>query len=118
MVAVYLTDQCNELGVNAFGIDVQDNLVYLGAGHLGLEVVDVSDPVYPAFVGAFRIQSGVPACSTFAAVQVWGDDPYCASIGFEEHFCASVGRLFLNVDVTDPQDMFEFGRVVRRPSTE
>ncbi|MEE9296300.1 MAG: hypothetical protein V3W34_15245 [Phycisphaerae bacterium] len=111
VVSVYLAEHLDGLGVDARGIDVQDNLVYLGAGHLGLEVVDVSDPAYPALVGAFRIPPPAPAtCSTFAAVTVWGDDPRYASIGFEEHFCTAVNGVFLNVDVTNPQDMFEAGR--------
>ncbi|MCH8316128.1 MAG: hypothetical protein IIA64_09160 [Planctomycetes bacterium] len=111
VVGVYLADHYSNLGVDARGIDVRDNLVYLGAGHLGLEVVDVSDPAYPALAGAFRIPSGVPACATFAAVTVWGDDPRYASIGFEEHSCDGVTGVFLNVDVTNPQDMFEAGRL-------
>ncbi len=112
VVGVYLAEHESNLGVDARGIDVRDNLVYLGAGHLGLEVVDVSDPAYPAFVGAFRIPPPAPAtCSTFAAVTVWGDDSRYASIGFEEHSCSGVTGVFLNVDVTNPQDMFEAGRL-------
>lgn len=111
VLGVYVVDHLDGLGIDAWGIDVQDDLVYLGAGHLGLEVVDVSDPSYPALVGAFRIPPPAPAtCSTFAAVTVWGDDPRYASIGFEEHFCFAVNGVFLNVDVTNPQDMFEAGR--------
>ncbi len=115
VVSVYLAEREDDLGVDAMGIDVQDDLVYLGAGHLGLEVVDVSDPGSPALVGVFRIPSADPACSTFAAVTVWGDGPCYASIGFEEHFCVAVGGVFLNVDVTDPQDMFEAGRFAHGP---
>lgn len=116
VVGLYLAEHYKYLGVDASGIDVRDNLVYLGAGHLGLEVVDVSDPAYPAFVGAFRIPPPAPAtCSTFAAVTIWGDDPRYASIGFEEHFCFSVNGVFLNVDVTNPQDMFEAGRFTPGP---
>ena len=48
VVGVYLVDHLDDVGIDAWGIDVQDNLVYLGAGHLGLEMVDVSDPAYPA----------------------------------------------------------------------
>lgn len=111
VMGVYVVDHLDDLGIDAWGIDVQDNLVYLGAGHLGLEVVDVSDPAYPAFVGAFPIPSGAPACSTFAAVTVWGDDPRYASIGFEQNSCGGVTGVFLNLDVTNPQDMFEAGRL-------
>ena len=112
VVGLYLAEHYKYLGVDASGIDVQDNLVYLGAGHLGLEVVDVSNLASLILLGAFRIPPPAPAtCSTFAAVQIWGDDPRYASIGFEEHSCGGVTGVFLNVDVTNPQDMFEAGRL-------
>ena len=112
VVGVYLAEHIDDLlGVDARGIDVQENLVYLGAGHLGLEVVDVTNLASLILLGAFRIPPPAPAtCSTFAAVTVWGDDPRYASIGFEQHSCDGVTGVFLNVDVTNPQDMFEAGR--------
>ena len=50
VVGVYLAEHCNDLYVNALKIDVQENLVHLAAGHLGLEVVDVSNPANPIMV--------------------------------------------------------------------
>ena len=122
VLGVYLAEHYNDLGVNAFGIDVRDNLVYLGAGHLGLEVVDVNDPGSPIRIGEFRIPPpAVPECGAhFAAINVWGDDPRYASIGYEEATCGWVGGVFLNLDVSDPANIFEVGRIphgAKRAST-
>ena len=109
VVSVYLAEHFNDLGVNAWGITVQNDLAYLGAGHLGLEVVDVSDPADPIFLGAFRIPSPVHPRSVFAGVAVSGD---IAHLGFSERqLCGGGFDWFLNLDVSDPQGITELGRV-------
>ncbi len=121
VVSVYLAehveafDSCADmsypLGIDAYGIDIKNDTVYLGAGHLGLEVIDVSDPASPVFLGALRIDQLPPpavAASKFVGVRVWDD---VASIGFEARVCTSVYGIFLNLDVSDPANIFEVGRV-------
>ncbi len=103
------------LGVGAFGIDLKDNKIYLGAGHLGLEVVDVADPANPTFIGALRIDQLPPPAvsrSRFAGVRVWGN---VASIGFKARTCNAAIGIFLNVDISDPTNLYEVGRVFHGP---
>ena len=98
------------LGVDAWGIDVQDDLVYLSAGFLGLEVVDVSDPSQPTLLGAFRIPNPLSSRERFDAVNVSGG---VAHVGFYDYItCGSALSTFLNLDITSPQSIFELGRVV------
>lgn len=126
VVSVYLAehieafDECAgvayPLGVDAFGIDVQDNRVYLAAGHLGLEVVDASDPASPVFLGALRVDQLPPpsvAASKFVGVRAWDD---VASIGFEARTCNFIFGIFLNLDVSDPVNIFELGRISHGPN--
>ncbi|MCH8821869.1 MAG: hypothetical protein IH984_00020 [Planctomycetes bacterium] len=113
--ALYIcTGLSSPLGIDSTGIFLKDNTIYLGAGHLGLEAVDVSDPTTPTFLGAMRIDQLPPtdppttAKSRFVGVRVLGD---VASIGFEQRTCGGIGGVFLNVNISDPGHMFELGRV-------
>ncbi|MCH8824790.1 MAG: hypothetical protein IH984_14930 [Planctomycetes bacterium] len=100
------------LGVDAAGIYLQDNKIYLAAGHLGLEVIDVANPVNPTFLGAIRISELAQpeiSRSKFIGVRVWND---VACIGFERWpSCNSSDGVFLNVNISDPAIIFELGRV-------
>ncbi len=105
-------DPCNgrvsaPLGVNAWGIEVRDDLVYLGAGHLGLEIVDVSDVFDLIFLGAFRVPDPRPSAG-FAAVTLSGD---VAHVGYGKWPCGTIQGWFLNLNISDPADIFELGRV-------
>lgn len=126
VVSVYLAehiktfDVCADadrpLGIDAHGIDIKNNTVYLAAGHLGLEVVDVSDPASPVFLGALRIDQLPPpaaAASRFVGVRAWDN---VASIGFEARTCGFIFGIFLNLDVSDPANIFELGRASHGPN--
>ncbi len=107
VVGVYLADHYNNLGVNASGIVLRDNLVYLGAGHLGLEVVNVSNPAEPVFLGAFRIKN--PSCTWYGAVNLSGD---VAHIGWYLTACSTADLWdFVNLDISDPGSIFELGEL-------
>ncbi|MEE9296589.1 MAG: hypothetical protein V3W34_16720 [Phycisphaerae bacterium] len=125
VVSVYLAehveafDSCADmsypLGIDAYGIDIKNNTVYLAAGHLGLEVIDVVDPANPTFIGALRIDQLPPpaaVASKFVGVRVWDD---VASIGFEARTCGFIFGIFLNLDVSDPANIFEVGRISHGP---
>lgn len=112
VVGVYLAEHYNDLGLETWGIDVKNDTVYLGAGYLGLEMVDVSSPTSPELLGAYRFESSLDPSSRIAGVTVSGS---IAHVGFTECFCepgfCACDGIFLNLDVGDPQDIFEVGRV-------
>jgi hypothetical protein len=60
VVGSYAADHYQDKGIDAFGIAYQNNRVYLGAGYVGVEVVDVTNPASPSFLGAFRVPDITP----------------------------------------------------------
>ncbi len=106
VVSVYFAEHEDDLGLNASGLVFQDDRVYLSTGHLGLEVIDVSNPAEPVFLGAFRIPSN-PACTTYRPVALSGD---VAHIGWYLTDCGGQPQwVFVNLDVSDPAGIFELG---------
>ena len=86
-VSDYQAEHFDDLGVDAYGIAYHDNRIYLGAGHLGLEIVDVSEHLSePVLVAAHRIPPSQAPCSWYWGVNltVQRNGDVIAHVGYKE----------------------------------
>jgi len=98
----------NGVHMQHFGIEVCDRLAYFSAGYSGLQIVDVHEPARPKLAGAFPFPPG------FSAVAMKVNGPI-AHVGVQP---IGGGGIFVNFDVSDPNNIVDIGFVhVGPPAT-
>ncbi len=131
VLGIYQTSFATGSGqIPNLGIAHHADRIYLAVGRTllepeqraGLEVIDVSDPANPTFLGDFRLPAGFEAKGLALSTDLLPDDGIVAHLGNR----LRSGPAFLtNYDVTDPSaiveiaslptgDGFEAGKILRR----